>query len=1539
MGFLSGINNIFHGIGSFLSGDDDDAQKRKQQQPTYQATLRPAPVQSAAPQLNQPADINQLLSKAITPAPAGPSTQLIQSGQLLAKANPAPQPAPAPTPTPTPPTPPANALSITPSSLPQQQGRSNILHDLTHNPVTNFVGGLAHPFAEFSNAVVHTPQAVYREVQNKPINDIQQNVFGTTDSGTIAKKIIGDTATIGLTLAAPGIGRGVEAGTAAVAAPGVTESIINGVRMGLPYNVARDAAEQAAGRVLPNLVKYGGRALSGGVINTAFGGVQEAEQKGATPMSLLKKAPSNFALGAALDVGGTAAGDAIGGIRNLIKGTGEVAPAEIAPGVKIANENHLQDAAKQTADASDALAKASPPPPPAIVPHIINDNESAVLSQLDKASKTKVLTSEEQAVRAQLQTKAADIDAVNNPKPVVEAPAPAGVPKIEASRSMSLAKPEVRGSSTDIYHTSDPQLDQIMRSSIVAAKGTAKTAAEHEAALTDAGFNMSDIKAIRDYAVSSADNTGSIDSKGLNDFIEARMASKAPIESAPAPVAPAPVNTIDARGNVQTPGQKFVVDEGGQTQRVVGEEAPASKGMPTIDQPLASDKLPAAPNTYDAIVKQLPEAKQSGLLSKYFTRDKIDIDALKQQANGAVANMSDEDLLAAVSGTSREALATTPQSFAVARASLDRLYEMGKDGKNDVANEQVNKILDAMSQFSSKAGQNLRVVRAVQEELDNMPLPMKVRYLIKKIDAANIDTDGYKPLSRDVTKANTIDAALSEHLSRSDALSKEIAGLQDTLRSVTSGNLKGELSSLDVKGLAQQVADKIVDLQKSNGDMVTYFQDLVPGRTGAQKLLVDFPKRMMLASFFGRVNDITTTLSSALHASTDNATQAVVSRVASALNLVKSEDVTHGETGLSKVFSGAVDGLKKTYNEAKGQAYVDDVHNQIKGGNQDLRSGLRKATGPVGRIIQAGTEAATHITKGIGDQRVVQLAEREARQNNLSGALKSQYIEARTAFPDKAWLVQRDQVHSQVNNLNDNPISKVLNDVGRAMEGSNTPLAKSGVGGLIKNQVVAFTSWLGGNIWNTVTDKNVVATSFKFVRDAAKGDSEGAIRNLSRTINGTAQAYGLGYVLSQKGLLTDKNAQGNNDGGAYLHIGSHYIPVGAVGFFAPNMILGKAVYDAFHSGDKNPVEAMASTIGNYAWHSLTLSNALGTDSNITRSVNAATKKGGDFYDGLATAGAGAVGQYIPGVTSDINSLLDQSHFNPTHEKADTKVVSTDLTKSGKPSKARDVQASVLRGLENKIPGISQSLPRKEGVAAADPIDRITHGDHDTGASIDNRAKAKTAADTAKDDKATADDFKARDIPNYKEKDFDKKVQARFENKQYDKAIEGLQKKYDDDKGNKDVPKTDLAAEKDKIALYTVHKDHGLDPALIEQYQHLSVKDWRDLGDPKSDDYDPDTYQKMYEYDSALAKAGISGHTGDRTENKYTAKELKKGRGGSGGASVHTPGGGIGNLEQLKKIDFGSLAPQKISNVKIPTIQEVQPGDLIKQRAISVSKVK
>jgi hypothetical protein len=127
--------------------------------------------------------------------------------------------------------------------------------------------GIAQPFTQFGTAVAYTPQAIYRLAQNKPITDIQQKVFKTTDQGQIAKNIIGNTAQLGLTALAGPMAK------ASLAAPTLAKQTLFGAAQG---------------------------GLLGGAMNLAS---MTAQNQRITPQGVLQGAALGAGLGAATPLG------------------------------------------------------------------------------------------------------------------------------------------------------------------------------------------------------------------------------------------------------------------------------------------------------------------------------------------------------------------------------------------------------------------------------------------------------------------------------------------------------------------------------------------------------------------------------------------------------------------------------------------------------------------------------------------------------------------------------------------------------------------------------------------------------------------------------------------------------------------------------------------------------------------------------------------------------------------------------------------------------------------------------------------------------------------------------------------------------------------------------------------------------------------------------------------------------------------------------------------------------------------------------------
>lgn len=127
--------------------------------------------------------------------------------------------------------------------------------------------GIAQPFAQFGTGLAYTPKAIYRELQGKPIDDIQRRVFGTNDQGAIAKNIIGNTAQLGLTALAGPMAK------ASLAAPTLAKQTLFGAAQG---------------------------GLLGGAMNLAS---STAQNQRITPQGFLQGAALGAGLGAATPLG------------------------------------------------------------------------------------------------------------------------------------------------------------------------------------------------------------------------------------------------------------------------------------------------------------------------------------------------------------------------------------------------------------------------------------------------------------------------------------------------------------------------------------------------------------------------------------------------------------------------------------------------------------------------------------------------------------------------------------------------------------------------------------------------------------------------------------------------------------------------------------------------------------------------------------------------------------------------------------------------------------------------------------------------------------------------------------------------------------------------------------------------------------------------------------------------------------------------------------------------------------------------------------
>lgn len=173
--------------------------------------------------------------------------------------------------------------------------------------------------------------------------------------------------------------------------------------------------------------------------------------------------------------------------------------------------------------------------------------------------------------------------------------------------------------------------------------------------------------------------------------------------------------------------------------------------------------------------------------------------------------------------------------------------------------------------------------------------------------------------------------------------------------------------------------------------------------------------------------------------------------------------------------------------------------------------------------------------------------------------------------------------------------------------------------------------------------------------------------------------------------------------------------------------------------------------------------------------------------------------------------------------------------------------------------------------------------------------------------------------------------AYLEKGQYDTNLSVLRLKkklMEDDKSTKpsDLKKLETAIKRGEV-----YKENEIPYDLIQAYQSTGVDEWRKMGIPPTDDdydpdyYDPEMYQKLWDIDTQLTKAGVSYRKGMLDKQKYYDKDKKGagGRSGSGQRSIDTSFGTLKegkfapNVQQYETIDARSGS--------IPYIRTVRPN--------------
>src|SRR5207302_8280693 len=130
----------------------------------------------------------------------------------------------------------------------------------------------------------------------------------------------------------------------------------------------------------------------------------------------------------------------------------------------------------------------------------------------------------------------------------------------------------------------------------------------------------------------------------------------------------------------------------------------------------------------------------------------------------------------------------------------------------------------------------------------------------------------------------------------------------------------------------------------------------------------------------------------------------------------------------------------------------------------------------------------------------------------------------------------------------------------------------------------------------------------------------------------------------------NKDQDGKSYDGLYFHIGNRYIPVAIAGQAAMPIIMGAELHRSMNKGGNWANNVVDDTL-----------KATGVAGTFGDTSSTGTLLAGNSGRGGPQIAGTAVRQHVPGFFGDINSGLDYTSMNPTHEKPLTKATNVSPT--------------------------------------------------------------------------------------------------------------------------------------------------------------------------------------------------------------------------------------------------------------------------------------
>lgn len=175
---------------------------------------------------------------------------------------------------------------------------------------------------------------------------------------------------------------------------------------------------------------------------------------------------------------------------------------------------------------------------------------------------------------------------------------------------------------------------------------------------------------------------------------------------------------------------------------------------------------------------------------------------------------------------------------------------------------------------------------------------------------------------------------------------------------------------------------------------------------------------------------------------------------------------------------------------------------------------------------------------------------------------------------------------------------------------------------------------------------------------------------------------------------------------------------------------------------------------------------------------------------------------------------------------------------------------------------------------------------------------------------------------------DSDVTAYLEREQYDTNLAVLNMKRQLMLADPTVKPSSVKNLEENIKRGEIYRDNEIPYELIEMYRNgedsISLTEWRDMGDPESEDYNPELYQQLWALDELMAESEVSYGKGSGKKQKYYAKKSGSGGSGRGGSKAFSSEfGKLGEINGAPSVQAYDTIERQSGSV--PVIQRQRPN--------------